>query len=101
MAERSVFISKTSYHFFEEVQVNVDWFGGFALSQKRKCQIGVHHDFIVVYPDEKVLEISSASIVSPGANLSAMNLRKRTKKGITIFESVFQASRVYKNETKQ
>lgn len=38
MSERSVFISKSSYAFFEEVRVNMDWFGGFALSQKRKCQ---------------------------------------------------------------
>lgn len=36
MAERSVFISKTEYPFFEEVRVEFDWFSGFALSQKKE-----------------------------------------------------------------
>ena len=35
MAEKSVFISKAEYPIFEEVHVNIDWFGGFALSQKK------------------------------------------------------------------
>lgn len=95
MAEKSVFISKTEYPFFEEVNVNIDWFGGFALSQKRKCQIGLHQNFLMEYPDEKVLEISSASLVSLGSKLSAMNLSKRTQRGLTTVESAFQSSRIY------
>ena len=95
MAEKSVFISKTDYPFFEEVHVNIDWFGGFAISQKRKCQIGLHQNFLMAYPDEKVLEISSTSLMSLGAKLSAMNLSKRTQKGLTTVESAFQSSRVY------
>ena len=31
----------------------------FALSQKRKCQIGLHQNFLMEYPKEKILEISS------------------------------------------
>ena len=54
MAEKSVFISKVEYPFFEEVHVNIDWFGGFALSQKRKCQIGLHQNFLMEYPKEKM-----------------------------------------------
>ena len=81
MAERSVFISKVSYPYFEEVRVNMEWFGGFALSQKRKCQIGLHQNFLECYPNEKVLEISSASLQSLGVKLSAMNLKIRTKEG--------------------
>lgn len=95
MAEKSVFISKTEYPFFEEVHVNIDWFGGFALSQKRKCQIGLHQNFLMEYPDEKVLEISSASLVSLGFKLSAMNLSKRTERGLATVESAFQSSRIY------
>lgn len=95
MAEKSVFISKTGYPFFEEVNVNIDWFGGFALSQKRKCQIGLHQNFLMEYPDEKVLEISSASLVSLGSKLSAMNLSKRTQRGLITVESAFQSSRIY------
>ena len=35
----------------------------FALSQKRKCQIGLHQNFLMEYPKEKILEISSSSLV--------------------------------------
>lgn len=100
MAEKSVFVSKTSYPFFEEVHVNIDWFGGFALSQKRKNQIGLHQNFLAAYPEEKVLEISSSSLYSLGAALSAMNLSKRTGEGITTVESAFQSSRIYSDGTK-
>ncbi len=95
MAERSVFISKNSYPYFEEIKVQLDWFGGFALSQKRKCEIGLHQNFLTKYPDYKVLEISSASIYKLGTNLSAMNLKKNTKEGLTTVESAFQSSRIY------
>lgn len=97
MAERSVFISKSTYPYFEEIRVSIEWFGGFALSQKRKCQIGLHQNFLANYPDCKVLEISSASLISLGAKLSAMNLSKRTKKGLTTVESAFQSSRIYRD----
>lgn len=97
MAERSVFKSKCVYPYFEEIKVSIDWFGGFALSQKRKCEIGLHQNFLRKYPESKVLEISSASTLSLGNNLSAMNLSKRTERGITTVESAFQSSRIYEN----
>ncbi len=100
MAERSVFISKSTYPFFEEIHVVIEWFGGFAMSQKRKCQIGLHQNFLAVYPEEKILEISSTSLMSLGAKLSAMNLSKRTKKGITTVESAFQSSRIYSDGSR-
>ena len=101
MAEKSVFISKVEYPFFEEVHVNIDWFGGFALSQKRKCKIGLHQNFLMEYPKEKILEISSSSLMSLGAKLSAMHLNKRTLKGITTVESAFQSSRIYGDGAKR
>ena len=100
MAEKSVFISKMEYPFFEEVHVNIDWFAGFAMSQKRKCQIGLHQNFLMAYPDEKVLEISSTSLMSLGSRLSAMNLNKRTQRGLTKVESAFQSSRIYSDGVK-
>lgn len=45
MAEKSVFISKAEYPIFEEVHVNIDWFGGFALSQKKNARL----DFIRIF----------------------------------------------------
>ena len=101
MAERSVFVSKTTYPFFEEVHVSMDWFGGFALSQKRKCQISLHRNFLRQYPEEKVLEISGASTMSLGAKLSAMNLSKQTAQGCTSVESAFQSSRIYSDGIRQ
>jgi hypothetical protein len=50
MAERSVFIARDEYPFFEEVRVQFDYFQGFALSQKRKSQIGLHQNFSRTYP---------------------------------------------------
>lgn len=95
MAEESVFVSKNSYPFFEEIHVNIEWFGGFALSQKRKCETGLHQSFLHAYPSEKSLEISSTSLMYLGTRLSAMNLSKRTKTGLTTVESAFQSSRIY------
>ena len=100
MAIRSVFISKPVYPFFEEVPVDMSWFGGFALSQKRKCQISLHENFLAQSPDKKVLEISSTGLMSLGSKLSAMNLSKRTKHGNTSVESAFQASKVYVDGAK-
>lgn len=95
MAERSVFISKNTYPFFEEMRVRFDFFPGFALSQKRKCQIGLHQNFMVAYPQAKILEISSSSLYSLGSELSAMHLQKHTSAGITTVESAFQSSRIF------
>ena len=77
MAERSVFMSKDVYPFFEEVGVQFHYFQGFALCQKRKNQIGLHENFLEYYPERKVLEISSASLYSLGA------ARKHTGKTLT------------------
>lgn len=98
MTVRSVFVSKDYYPYFEEMYVTFDWFGGFALSQKRKCEIGLHKNFNEMYPDQKVLEVSSSSLNQLGAELSAMNLSKRTERGITSVESAFQSSRIYKDQ---
>ena len=95
MSIRSMFIARPVYPFFEEIYVEFDWFGGFALSQKRKCEIGLHRNFNHAYPEHKALEISSASLNPIGNKLSAMNLLITTQKGITSVESAFQSSRVY------
>ena len=50
---------------------------------------------------KKVLEISSTSLMSLGARLSAIKLKKRTKRGITYVEPAFQSSRIYSDETRR
>ena len=99
--QKEVFLSVKHYTLISKRYGSI-WigFGGFALSQKRKCQISLYLNFLECYPNEKVLEISSTSMLSLGAKLSAMNLKKRTKEGITTVESAFQSSRIYKNGTE-
>ena len=101
MATRSVFVSKKYYPYFEEIMVDFDWFPGFALSQKRKSQISLHHNFLHVYPNKRILEVSSASLYSLGSELSAMHLHKRTALGLTTVESAFQSSRIYCSGNKE
>lgn len=99
MANRSVFVASDKAPFFKEVIVEFDYFQGFALSQKRKNQIGIHQNFMIFYPNEKPLEISSSSIYRSGFDLSAMNLTKQTKGGLTSVESAFQSSKVFRENS--
>lgn len=77
-----------------------DFFQGHALSQKRKCQIGLHQNFLAEYPDYKLLEISGASLLSFGKDLSLMNLKKQTTKGLMTVKSAFQSSRIYSDDVE-
>lgn len=52
------------------------------------------------YQNEKVLGISSTSLMSLGSRLSAMNLSKRTQRELTTVESAFQSSRIYSDGTR-
>lgn len=61
----------------------MDWFGGFAKSQKRKCELSLHLNFNKEL-DNKVLEISCSSLNSLGNQLSAMNLKKQTSRGVLL-----------------
>lgn len=100
MAERSVFVGRDVFPFCEEIKVQFEYFQGFALCQKRKSQISIHENFKAAYPEEKVLEVSSSSLYSLGAKLSAMELKKKTKNGTTCVESAFQSSRVYESNNE-
>lgn len=98
MAQKSVFISKGTYPFFEEIGVDCTWYGGFARTQKLKCMISVHENFKRVFGN-KVVEISGASPIKLGRQLSAMSLKKFVPSdgSVTTVESAFQSSRIYKD----
>ena len=101
-AIRSVFLSKPTYPFFEEIRVSMDLFGGFALSQKRKTERSLHRNFLAAYPESHPLEISSASLNPIGCALFAMHLKKTTSSGmLTSVESAFQSSRIYRDGSEQ
>ena len=99
MAIRSVFIPTNKYPYFEDISVNMPWFGGFAPQQKRRCYLSQHLNFLADprYSTYKPLEISSASHVPVGSALSAMNLKKHCNVlgHDVVLESAFQASRIY------
>lgn len=97
MAIRGVFVPKDTYPYVEEVPVEFDWFGGFAVAQKQRCATSLHLTFLARNTGAKPIEISGASGYSLGQKLSAMNLRKwsRTANSYVCLESAFQSSRIY------
>lgn len=101
MAERSIYLSCPQYPYFEEITVEMPWFGGFALSQVRKCEVALHANYCSQYPKEKPLAVARASTRRLGAELSALNLLKQTAHGLESVESVFQTSKVFYNGARK
>ncbi len=99
MAQKSVYITKEKYPYFEEIGVNCTWFGGFSQAQKLRCIISVHENFKAAYPEYRICKISGASPIQTGRELSAMSLKKYvpSKNNYYCLESVFQTSRIYTN----
>ncbi len=99
MAVRPVFIPKNSAPFYDVVNIEFKWNGGFAITQKQKNIRAVHDGFMLIYPDGKPLEISSKSLVDTGVKLSAFNLMKyvpELDRSIPV-ENVYQAGKVFEN----
>lgn len=99
MAVRPVFIPKNSAPFYDVVNIEFKWNGGFAVTQKQKNIKAVHDGFRLIYPDGKPLEISSKSLVDTGVKLSAFNLMKyvpELERSIPV-ENVYQAGKVFEN----
>ena len=101
MAQKPVYITKNKYPYFEEIGVNCTWFGGFSQAQKLRCIISVHENFKAAYPEYPVCEISHASPVQTGKELSAMSLKKyvpsQTKlllygECVSVFTNIHQSS---------
>lgn len=81
MSKRPVFlVSMNSKEFIREVEIEFEWFSGFAVSQKQKSIDSLHENFLKVYPKHKILEISSKSKDDYGVKLSAFNLMIPRKK---------------------
>lgn len=97
MAVRPVFITKNSAPFYDIVNIEFKWNGGFAITQKQKNIKAIHDGFTLIYPDGKPLEISSKSLVDEGVKLSAFNLMKyvpEIEKSIPV-ENVYQSGKVF------
>ena len=99
MAVRPVYIPKNSAPFYDIVNIEFKWNGGFAVSQKQKNIKAIHDGFKLIYPEANPLEISSKSLIQIGVELSAFNLMKyvpELKKSFPI-ENVYQAGKVFEN----
>ena len=98
MAVRICFISTPNeYPIYREVEVEFEYFSGFAVSQKQKSIRSLHENIYKMNQSLKVLEISTKSTIPVGVELSAFNLKfydKKTDKEYPI-ENVFQSSKVF------
>lgn len=99
MAVRPVFIPKNSAPFYEAVNIEFKWNGGFAVSQKQKNISAIHEGFRLIYPDGKPIEISSKSPLATGVRLSAFNLMKYVPElGRSIpVENAYQSGKIFEN----
>ncbi|MCD8021670.1 MAG: hypothetical protein LUF30_01330 [Lachnospiraceae bacterium] len=99
MVVRPVYVAREKAPFYEMVEVEFEWNGGFAKSQKQKNIRAIHQGFQERMPGKKVLEISSKSMQEYGEALSAFFLQKYVPElGRSIpVECVFQSGKVFRN----
>ncbi len=95
MAQRPIFLPLNKQPFTRKVDIEFQWFAGFARSQQQKCIASLHDRA----NDRKLgptLEISSKSAASLGVALSAFNLKVRIGDlPEATVEAVFQSSKVF------
>lgn len=98
MAKRICFIPTPSRHpIYKEIEVEFEYFNGFAISQKQKSIKSMHKSINKMDETLRVLEISTKSDNPIGVALSAFNL-KFQKKDIGReypIENIFQSSKVF------
>ena len=95
MAKRPVFIVKSLYPFYEMVEIEFEYFSGFAISQKQKSIKSLHASFENVFPEKIILEISTKSTENLGSSLSAFNLEINHGGEKINLECAFQGSKVF------
>ena len=99
MANRPVYIAKDVQPYVERVDTDFKFFPGFSAKQKNLSVKSLHDAFNAIYPNKKLLEISSKSENLLGAKLSAFNLKwfHETSGKIFSVESAYQSSKVFEN----
>lgn len=97
MAEKMIFLTTEKY--FEESIVEYDFYPGFAVSQKQKSILSLHDSIHDIYPNSRVLEISTKSTDPIGVELSAFRLMFYHDEigQERHLENVFQSSKVFEN----
>lgn len=96
MAKRPVFIPQRSVPYWTSIEIEFDWFPGFALSQRQKSIASLHQNAVAKGKVSNPIEISSRSTSNTGAALSAFNLEiEHPLHGTISLESAFQGSKVF------
>ncbi|MFF2798250.1 DarT1-associated NADAR antitoxin family protein [Lysinibacillus xylanilyticus] len=90
MANRPVFVANNNQ--FYQHFLDFTWHTGLSTAQKQKSVAELHTVFNSIYPDLKVLEVSSKSTEELGRNLSAFSLQNED--GFLV-ETIFQGSKVF------
>ena len=98
-ATRPVFRSTLKgINFVDIINIEFEWFRGFAISQKQKSIQSLHEKAMVATKLKRILEISSKSQEAVGINASAFNLKLRTENGFCAsVESFYQGSKIFEN----
>ncbi len=98
MATRPVYEVYNKPPYFHRRDTEFVFYSGFAIEQKKRSVRSLHAAYTREFPNRKLLEISRASEVTPGAKLSAFNLMIVQKNGLTYsVESAFQAGKCFEN----
>jgi type I restriction enzyme M protein len=98
MAKRICFISEPNeYTIYKELEIEFEYFNGFAVSQKQKAINSMHDCLMRMDNTLQILEVSTKSTNPTGVALSAFNLKYKDE---TIgeeypLENIFQASKVF------
>lgn len=98
MANRPVFVSKKDVPFYDVINVDFKYYNGFSISQNRKTINSLHESFSDLYPEKRILEISSKSENDLGVMLSAFNLFfvEGPYKNSTV-ECAYQSGKIFEN----
>lgn len=97
MASRPVYVPDVRAPYVKTYCPDFTWNGGFAVSQKQKNIAALHAAYLRLFPDSKILEISSKSLQETGIKLSAFNLKKYVPQLDTDIpvECVFQGGKIF------
>lgn len=98
MAVRKVFrINSSDKNYVDVIDIDFEWSPGFARVQKEKNIRALHSNYLKLYNNDNILEVSSKSSDKLGVSLSAFNLTFTTLKKNNTFnvESAFQSSKKF------
>jgi hypothetical protein len=98
MAKRPIFRSLYNDIGVDTIEIDFEYFSGFALEQKQKS-IKSLHESAAKLGYNNILEVSTKSLNELGVSLSAFNLSAKSQKKEYEFtvEKAFQASKVFEN----